>query len=555
MKRNSGPSLPRISPSLLALLLIGCAPTPHRFPAKPPVWRIDDQRPYADAPEPFYSPYVWDGANYAFFRKLSYPLSFPVEGEADDVNALDEVPNSSWYTNRLSLREMSPGEVARGACPDVDDEAKVPWTVVGGKPDGANPGFQAKDAKGRRFLVKVDGTLQPERATLADSFGALLFFAAGYWVPCNRVVFIAKDDLRLQEGAMVERTDGTKEPLTQENIDTIMSKATQLPDGRHRVAVSEFIDGRPISAWRYEGVRKDDPNDSIPHEDRRELRAMRLLASLFDHVDTRQENTLLSWIESGEGLGYTRHYRIDWGDGFGLVGGFPGIPVRLGHSGYFDIGDIGLDFITFGALARPWHEAEYGRAGVALGYYDAHNFDAEGWTPGYPNPAFDRATERDSAWMARIIARLTPAHLEAMVHRAHLSVVPHMEEEVLRVLQVRREAILRRYLLRLSPLTWPRLEGGELCLQDLATRTGLVSVAERDLQAVVHEPPGPRPLSHRRVAGDLVCVELPSLSRYGIVDLRGWPERGPARVHLAPVDGRLQVVGLERPADDAEPAY
>ncbi|MEM6367041.1 MAG: hypothetical protein AAF851_01955 [Myxococcota bacterium] len=539
---------------LLCLCLLACASSaPFRFSDRGPVWRIDDRRPYAKPPKPFYSPYVWDGANYAFFRKLAYPLSFPAEGESEDVNAVDEVPNSSWFTNRLSIREMSPEEVKLGACADLDDDAKVPWMVVGGKPDGANPGFQAKDTRGRRFLVKVDGVLQPERATLADTFGALLFHAAGYWVPCNRVVFIREEDLRLKPGAMVKRTNGTKEPLTQAAVDAVLSKATRLLDGRYRVSVSEFIEGWPISPWRYEGVRKDDPNDAIPHEDRRELRAMRLLASLFDHVDTRQENTLLSWIETDEGLGYTRHYRIDWGEGFGFVGGFEGIPQRLGHAGYFDVGEILVDFVSFGFLARPWHDPSYGLAGASLGYYDAEDFDPAGWRPGYPNPAFERATERDAAWMARIIARLTPAHFEAMVERAHLSQVEHMEAEVLRILLSRRQAVLERYLTHVSPLTWPRLEEGRLCLQDLATRTGLVPQSERKLQAKLHQESGVRALALTLDPEDWVCVALPELDEYGVVDVQGRPEKGPARVHLSPSPEGLKVVGLERPYDAKEP--
>lgn len=554
--------------SSLALPL-GCAgPELRRFPPEAPVLRVDDRRPYAPPPESFYSPYIWDGANYAVFRPAARYWLFETKREALDVNALDEVPNSSWYTNRISAREMTPAEVHLGACDDPDDTPALPWQVVGGKPDGANPGFQAEDADGTRFLVKVDGVDQPERATTADVVGALLFHAAGYWVPCNRVAFIRKEDMTLKEGAEVRRTNGTVEPLTQETIDLIMSKATEVEPGVYRVSLSEFIPGRPISPWRYEGVRQDDPNDTIPHQRRRSLRGMRLLAAWIDHVDTRQENTMLAWIEtSDEGLGFTRHYRIDFGEAFGILAGPPGIPERLGHAGYFDLGRMFTDFVSLGLVDRPWHDEELGPAGEALGYYRADDFDPESWVPGYPNPAFSGATEADQAWMARIIARLTPEHVRAMVDRAHLS-NEVMAEELVRVMTVRREKTLKRYLTRLSPLTWPRVEGREVCLRDLALWTRIRDVASRRYEATAYSEGGetielePRPRDEA-----WVCFEVPvgdaatsDDREYVVVDVVassvGRERTGPARLHFYD-DGSssLQLVGLERPESRREPRW
>lgn len=566
---------PRSFPGPISVGLLGCvlmAATAcgssklRRFPPQAPVLRVDDRRPYAPAPESFYSPYIWDGANYSVFRPLSQYWRFETKKPALDVNALDEVPNSSWFTNRLSARPMTPEEVHRGACDDPDDTPALPWTVVGGKPDGANPGFQATDADGTRFLVKVDGVVQPERATTADVVGAALFHAAGYWVPCNRVAFIRKEDLQLKEGVEIRRTNGTVEPLTQETIDTIMSKATEVEPGIFRVSLSEFISGRPIGPFRYEGLRDDDWNDTIPHQHRRSLRAMRLLAAWIEHVDTRQENTMLAWIQtSDDGMGYTRHYRIDFGESFGIVAGPNGIPQRLGHAGYFDLGQMATDFVTLGLLDRPWYDKEPSPAGVVLGYYRADTFDAESWEPGYPNPAFENATEADDAWMARIIARLTPAHIRALVDRAHLK-NEVMAREIVRVMTLRRQKMLERYLTRLSPLAWPELRDGRVCLQDLAVWTRTRDLATRRWRAEAYlEGAGSRSLSVRAADDAWICVEVPRVPdarpgapKYVIVDLVassvGRETTGPARLHFwDDGEGVPMLVGLERPLEAEEP--
>lgn len=564
--RNERWALRLLIPSALLAATVACGGSSlRRFPQQPPVLRVDDRRPYAPAPVGFYSPYIWDGANYSVFRPASRYWLFETKKPALDVNALDEVPNSSWFTNRLSARPMTPEEVHRGACDDADDTPALPWTVVGGKPDGANPGFQAKDDEGTRFLVKVDGLEQPERATTADVVGAALFHAAGYWVPCNRVAFVRKEDLRLKEGAEVRRTNGSVEPLTRETIDTIMSKATEVEPGLFRVSLSEFISGRPIGPFRYEGVRDDDLNDTIPHQHRRSLRAMRLLAAWIEHVDTRQENTMLAWIQtSDDGMGFTRHYRIDFGESFGIVAGPHGIPQRLGHAGYFDLGQMATDFVTLGLLDRPWYDKELGPAGEVLGYYRADTFDAEAWRPGYPNPAFDNATEADLAWMARIIARLTPDHIRALVERAHLR-NEVMEREIVRVMTVRRQKMLERYLTRLSPLTGPELREGRVCLQDLAVWTRTRDLATRRYRARAYiEGAGSQSLDARPTDDARVCVEVPRAPqagpdspRYVVVDLVsssvGRETAGPARLHFWDDGGGApMLVGLERPAQAEE---
>src|SRR5688572_30316423 len=119
---------------------------------------------------------------------------------------------------------------------------------------------------------------------------------------------------------------------------------------------------------------------------------------------------------------------------------------------------------NLGFLDRPWHHAQFGRGGRVLGYYDLERYVPDQWRPGYPNAAYERMTEHDAAWMARIVAPLRDAHLHAIVARARFS-DPTATDELFRILKGRRDRLLERWLTRLSPLTHARVEGDRICVE------------------------------------------------------------------------------------------
>jgi hypothetical protein len=562
--------------ALAVCLVCGCGAGLRRFPLAEPMWRDPDMHPFAPAPEGFYSSFSWDGADNAVFRPISEFFLFRPSRAAINVNALDEVPDSSWFTNRLSRRLMTPEEAAIGACDTLAYEPPGPWTIVGGKPDGANPGFQIEDAEGVRYLLKTDGDLQAERPGAADAIAALMHHAAGYYVPCNRVVVFDRSILALGEGVEIKRTSGAREPLTEEVVDRVLSKATRLADGRYRASVSQFIDGRPIGPFRYHGLMDDDPNDVVPHEHRRDLRGLYVMSSWTSHIDSRQENTMAAWIETDEEThaGYVRHYQLDMGDCFGIIHDWDELVKRFGHSGYLDGAHITADFLTLGLVDRPWYHAEYGDAGKTLGYFDAFRYEPDAWRPGYANNAYDQLQEGDAAWMTRIVARFRNPLIRAMVERGRFS-DPVVESELIRILIERRDKILRRWLTRLSPLTWPDVraseEGGaEVCLQDLATWSRIRSRGLRRYfaSAWYGDRLEPLPLGEPRIADDsYVCVPLPEVPGAGredppylVVDVvaasDGLETTHPARLHFIALGSETpdyRLVGLERPDSDAEP--
>ncbi len=546
--------------SLGLVFAFGCGHAPHRFPLADAIWQDHDMTPFATRPAEIYTPPQWDRVDHTLFRPLSDALLYRLDTEALNVNALDEVPDSSWFTNRIGRHPITPAQVRAGACSSSEDPPR-PWTVIRTKSSGSSPGLVIRSADGQTSIFKIDFDA-PERGTAADSISTRIFWGAGYFTPCNRVILFERDAL-----VLASEPDGDHELPTQADVDSLLDAAGRAPDGRLRASLSEYIDGRPLGGWRFDGLRDDDPNDVFPHEDRREVRGMWVLSAWLNHIDTRAENNMDAWIEVGDEdadgrrLGYLRHYVLDAGDSFGQV--FETsllLSQSFGLSNYLDLGHIAEDFLSLGIIDRSYFGATRGPAGDVLGYYDAARFDPEGWRNGYPNPAFDRATERDRAWMARIIARFSDEHLRAAIASGRFS-SPTTRSELFRILLERRARLLERYLIRLSPLAHPEVVGDQLCLSDLALESGLRFAAERRYAAAVWRDwpsEGRAPIEAGRVR-DRVCMQLPSDAAaspsnpvYRVVDVvartLGRERSAPARVHLYQVGpGAFRIVGLERP--------
>ena len=74
--------------------------------------------------------------------------------------------------------------------------------------------------------------------------------------------------------------------------------------------------GRPVGGFRYYGTRPDDPNDVVPHEHRRELRALKVFGAWTNLVDMKAGNTLDA-VVTENGRSVVRHYLQDVGSTFG----------------------------------------------------------------------------------------------------------------------------------------------------------------------------------------------------------------------------------------------
>jgi hypothetical protein len=575
-------------PLLFLLAAAGCAGTEPRFRLREPLTRDDDERPVtiacrrsptpkdphniSCAPDVYESPIIWDGADNMVFRPLSEMVGIVEGGESLNANSLDEVADSSWFTNRIGARPLGIPELTRGACSpalllDPETSPDGSWVIDHGKTNGSSPGFRVNIKGKGKYLFKGEPPDQPERPSSASVIGAAAYAAVGFNTSCEQVVYFKPSLLKLTPGLTRKGNFGAEEPFDQKVVDKILADSPHR-GGLVRMQASAWLDGYLIGPFRYVGTRKDDPNDIIPHESRRELRGGRLLAAWLDHFDAREQNSMDAWVTDAAGdkpkpdgsPGHVVHYYLDTSDCLGSEWAWEEISRRLGYTYIADWGDMARDLFTLGIPTRPWDTVRRKSGMEIFGFFDVEHFEADKWKNEYPNPAFSRMTERDGAWMARILARFTPEMVTALGRLSNFS-DPAKTDYLVSVLQGRLDRILQRYLTRLSPLADVRVAGAdEVCAEDLAETRHLRS--REDFHYVARLSRGTTaelvPITRNGESG--MCARLPHVApeggtpddapeRYVRVTIADGVARGPLVVHLfdlGPVRG-FRLAGVERP--------
>ena len=240
--------------------------------------------------------------------------------------------------------------------------------VTAPKLEGATAGFRIKDRRGDTYFVKLDPLRYPQLATSAEVISTKFFHAFGYNVPENYLVFVKREQLRIDPKAKAKGKD-----LTERDLDRLLEKAPRRPDGTYQLLASKKIEGDVIGTFKFQGTRPDDPNDIFPHEDRRELRGLRLFCAWLNHVDIDTINTM-DVFEGKESSGYVKHYLIDFGTTMGS-GAFEPQRPRVGHEYPVDLVNISKSLFTFGLWERTWQKIRYPDF-PQVGNFEASHFRA-----------------------------------------------------------------------------------------------------------------------------------------------------------------------------------
>ena len=494
-------------------------------------------------------------------REIGDAMGLVGPKQAENVNVLGEVPLSSWYEPDQAhyLKPRTREQLALGPRPAEASgpDLSSPLTVVAGKSEGKTAGFTVEDVRGDRYIMKFDGERFPELTSSAEVISTLIFHASGYHVPQNSVVYFDPDQLRLDPEASV-RVAGVKRRMTEDDLTGIVGNLPRRADGRIRALASKYVTGRPVGIWEFEGTRDDDPNDRVRHEHRRELRGLSVLSSWLNDTDRRNANTFASFIpykglpeKDGKPQGYIRHYLLDMGSTLGANGGSIKTP-RHGNEYITDPRSMATSFVTLGLWEKEWETVPAGFVFYpSVGYYEGDIFEPERWVMVYPNPAFERRTDRDGFWGATRVMSFSPAEVRHIVDQAQMT-NPEAKEYLIETMLKRREKIGRFWFDQINPLdrfvAQQRLgaEGGTmLSFDDLSVTYGLEPAAERQYDYRIYAE------GKRLTQGtaDKPLVPIPSTSARPVKVILH-TRQGDAR-SLATVvylDG-LRVVGVHREED------
>lgn len=491
-------------------------------------------------------------------------LAFAAEREAVNVNSLDEVPDSAWFTNRYGPYARGPLEplCSPSLLLHPEDSPDGAWIIDQGKMSGATPGFRVNIPGKGKYMFKADGTDQPELPTAASVVGAAIYHAAGFYTACEQIVYFRPSLLKLSPG-LHYRHNRVEDAMDfdQKALDDVLKQCSRRGP-LVRMHASAWIPGYTLGPFLYEGTRVDDPNDVIPHESRRDLRGARLIAAWIDHIDARDANSMDSWLadeggNSDASPGHVVHYYLDTSDALGPQFASAGATPRLGYSYILSWGGMSMDFLSLGAITHPW-DHPLGVHGYELfRSFDVATFVPDEWRMQYANPTFSNMTERDGAWMARILARFTPDKVRAIAAMAEFT-DPKNTAHLAEVLEGRLLRILERYLTRLSPIGELRVDGKDhLCGVDSAASRGLREAGRFHYR--VRWSHGGTLLTEMRGGGAL-CIRLPHIAgdggpaddsedRYVRLSIENGVAQAPLLAYLydrGPARGYV-LAGVERP--------
>ena len=479
-----------------------------------------------------------------------------IDVRAGNVNTIDEVPDSSWFTNRAGKGSGPLDLEALVKGPDTSNgPAPGPWTVTARKGEGVTPGFTIRDSTGEIYWIKFDPKGFAEMASGAEVISTKFFHAFGYHVAENYLATFRPEDLQVAPDATMKDEDGRSRRLTRDDLDAILAPVARQADGSYRVLASRNIAGRPLGPFRYYGTRPDDPNDIVPHEHRRELRGLSVFAAWLNHDEVRSTNSHDSVVAAGNRQ-IVRHHLLDFGSTLGS-GSVRAQSRRAGNEFVWESRPTLITMLTLGLYVRPWLKVPYPDL-PAVGRFESTYYRAESWKPDYPNPAFRNARPDDRFWAARIVAAFTDEAVAAIVRSAKFT-DPKATEYLTKTLLERRTKVLTAWLNGTNPVVDLALsETGELTFANAATRAGVAKPAEKYTvrwarfdnatatahpvggEQTVRDPKASAPAELLAAKPDYISVEVRAFHP----DQPAWSQ--PLSAYFRRTGDRWTLVGLDR---------
>lgn len=478
----------------------------------------------------------------------------PSGRRAQNLNTIDEVPDSSWFTNRIAAKPLTIEQVVRGPIVGAPPDPSK-WVIIREKTSGVHPGMTVRDGKGQTWFLEFDPEYYPEGATAAVVMATKFFWALGY----NQVEsFLTTFDPKRMEfdpKATIRRPNGKRTPFTHDDIDALLETVARKPDGTYRVIAGRLLPGKVLGNFRYSGTRPDDPNDLVPHELRRELRALRVFGAWTNLTDLKSKNTLDSLVtENGHAV--VKHWLQDVGSTFGMCNDLHEWDLSWEH---FYQGDTTMKrLVSFGFALSPWQTVNYVE-GPSIGKFEGDRFDPRKWRPQTPTAAYMEMRDDDAFWAALRVRAFSDEMIRAIIHTGEFS-DPAAEKAIGDIMIKRRDKILASYLPAVNPVITPRLENNRLAFENAAVAAHVAKPPDRYRASWFqfdNATGSTRPLSETTSTSTTIEAPtgLPSGSdAFVAVDIsadtkehEAW--RKPVRAFFRRAGSGWQLVGLERIPD------
>ena len=552
-------------PSILVLCLLAlplaAAGDIGRFADAEPIWEVNDM---AKIPEPEargWNRYQALIDNY-WRVPLDRALACKQHKPAQDINCLEEVPASSWFTPRNTVMMLPAREIERGTVALPELAGPGPLQVLRARIDGPEPFLEILEPSGRMCILEFDRPGFPEMRTAAAVISNRLLHAAGYNVLATFIAEIDPGRFVLAPGAPRLGEFGSEDELEEQDLDQLLTRVYHAPGGV-RAAVSRLPAGAPMGGFAERGCRSDDPNDRIAHEERRSLRGLAVMAAWLDHTRIQAARTLDLYLKPE---GHLKHYLTDLGLTLGARCQAPHPSGTEGTEAYCALGVWAHNFAQLG-FGRDYEPPSRPVTFPGVGDYTSRGFNPLAWKSAYAFGPFVEMDWADALWGAKLVASFTDVQICAAVTAGKLS--DHGAEAYLvDVLRDRRDRVLRGWFMATNAADYfeiqqPTQGRWVLEFEDLAVSNGVAEpedvrylatllIPEYDERLVQASMGGgrlefdltrfaPRASLHRNDPRRYVCVELQAY------DYRDWQRHGLTRVHayFDPTDGP-RVLGIER---------
>jgi hypothetical protein len=450
-----------------AVTLCGCTYRPARFADRPAVTEVADDAPIAQ-PKRRELDWDWYLSDAYLRRAVLHALDPKRPVDAGDINALDEVPRSSWF--------QPPGPTLALLDPPLTEDGPPipPLTLVPDVPRANDDGVCVVDGRGLRYELRRDRSDRPEMRTSAAAIASRLIRAFGLLTPEVHIVFLGSTDF-------VSSGEGGEPP---EPIRRLLHSGPPSVDGRYRASATRWPVGIDVGVSESYDVRSDDPNDAIPHRNRRTLRSLKVLGAWLAISSINPRKTRDAYVGT-PWSGHIRHYLVGLEDALGAGSVVDrqkarGLRTDLG-------GGMGFNLVTFG-LWPGSDSLPTQRRMLALGNID-EKVDAAGFKASPPYGPISFFQDADGYWAAKRIAAIPLATIIDAVESAHIH-DSSARLALVRLIVARRQAVVAHWYAQVSPVEVERVRDRIVVLRDESVSRAVSDVARTRYHVTILDEDG-----------------------------------------------------------------